>query len=198
MDTRPTTDGHIPFSMPPIIHIPGYDKPKDQVPAGKDSRLATAAVSDPLEVQRKSNERLAALGWQSSAQSAYEAAVKAGKEARAQGLEPKPMIIEFTAPGWCPHCQDLEAKVLPSPEVTEALKNYNLVRIDVDDPKDELAKALITNLKIEKFPTLVVIDVSDGSMNERGRISGNFAPDKYAGYINKILSWAPATGRTTG
>jgi thioredoxin-related protein len=45
----------------------------------------------------------------------------------------KPTILFFTA-SWCGPCRKVKKYVLPNPKVSELMKNFNVVFIDVDRP----------------------------------------------------------------
>jgi len=73
----------------------------------------------------------------------------AAKEQAAR--ERRPMFVDFSA-AWCPPCNQMAREVLPVQRVTEALRGFIPVHVDVDRDRD-----LATSFRVEALPTFLVL-----------------------------------------
>ncbi|MBN2583249.1 MAG: thioredoxin family protein [Planctomycetes bacterium] len=98
---------------------------------------------------------------------------KARGEARA---DDKLILMNFTGSDWCPYCAELKREVFNSPAFAEWAEK-NVVLLELDFPRKGKQSTVVKNqnerlkkqLKVEGFPTVVVVD-SEGE--EVGRIPG--------------------------
>ncbi len=95
--------------------------------------------------------------------------------------EKKNVLVLFTGSDWCPPCKALKANILEKPEFEAFAKDkYVLVEIDLPNQKKlpegllEKNRALSTKMKIEAFPTMLVINpdgvVVSGFLGGRGAL----------------------------
>jgi thiol:disulfide interchange protein DsbD len=108
---------------------------------------------------------LAYNGFQKQvAAQSYEARIR---EARAQN---KQVILDFWA-DWCTLCHDLDEKTFKNPAVIKALKNYEVIRVDVTTDSNE-TRLLQEAYGVVGLPTLVFV-------NSGKKISGFIQPKDF-------------------
>lgn len=102
--------------------------------------------------------------------------------------ENKPLIVEFSQAS-CDWCKKLDQETMTSPEVRAFADKAVWVRVDPRRDEDDKGNVgqLQKDLKIDRFPTTVVLDVSSNSIVERGRIIGYFEPQDFANNLRQIL-----------
>lgn len=85
--------------------------------------------------------------------------------------EHKKLLLDFTDSDWCRFCIKLENEVLSKDEFATFAKDYVLVRLDYPQkkalPAAEKAQnaALMTQFKIEGYPTLIVADARGNELS---------------------------------
>lgn len=107
--------------------------------------------------------------------------------------EGKPLVVQFTQEN-CTHSHKLAKETMRSPEMKEFADDAVWVRVNPtrdEDDKGNVA-ALAEKLDIQRFPTTVILDVTSSSMDELGRIVGNFPPAQMAANVKQILPTEPA------
>lgn len=102
---------------------------------------------------------MAGEGWMTN----IDEAVKKAKD------ENKSVMVEFTGSDWCPPCKMMEKEVFSKEEfVTEASKQYILVKIDIPNSDPEL-KAKNTKVmqqyKVQGVPTVLLLDAEGGEFS---------------------------------
>ncbi len=85
----------------------------------------------------------------------------------------KPVLVFYTAE-WCKYCRKMKAETMPSPEVSEALKNYILVYVNTD-----IDRSGVKEFAIENLPSFVVTNYKQ----EKLKLSKGFM-DK-----NSMVNW---------
>jgi thioredoxin-related protein len=111
----------------------------------------------------------------------YDSFLKASKEG-------KPLIVEFSQES-CGWCKKLNEETLKSPEVTALGDKAVWVRVDPMKDEDDKGnvRQLQADLKVDKFPTVVVLDVTPQGIRERGRIVGYFKPADFSNNLKQLL-----------
>jgi hypothetical protein len=102
--------------------------------------------------------------------------------------EGRPLVVQFTQDN-CTHSHKLAKETMRSPELKELADDAIWVRVNPardEDDKGNVA-ALAEKLGITRFPTTVVLSVDSTSLNELGRLVGNFAPEQMAANLKQIL-----------
>lgn len=102
--------------------------------------------------------------------------------------EKKPLVVEFSQEG-CGWCKKLDEETMSSSEVAAHKDKAVWVRLDPtkdEDDKGNVAQ-LAQDLKIDRFPTTVVLNVTETAINEAGRIIGFFNAKDMANNLDQIL-----------
>jgi thioredoxin:protein disulfide reductase len=86
--------------------------------------------------------------------------------------EKRPLLVDFTAT-WCVPCQEFRVKTFADPEVTQELRRFVLVEIDVTKDDDEADKAKERH-GAGTLPAVVLYD----SSGTRVQLLGEFTPPK--------------------
>ena len=74
---------------------------------------------------------------------------------------PKTVMVDFTA-NWCPNCKFLEATVLESPAVVEAVRRYGVVTLQADwSHEDPEVSKLLEALGCKQIPVLAIFPARD-------------------------------------
>jgi thioredoxin-related protein len=103
---------------------------------------------------------------------------------RAQAAkEGKNVLVSFTGSDWCQWCIKLNQEIFSQPEF-EAFASKNLVLVEVDFPKrkpqtatiQKANAALLTQYKVEEFPTLIVVNPQGKVVHRRGYLPGGPKP----------------------
>lgn len=92
------------------------------------------------------------------------------------GREGRPMFVDFGAT-WCPSCQQMARQVLPASRVTEALRGFVPVQVDVDNDKP-----LAVSFQVQVLPTFIVLSPAG---REVYRFEGYRSVDDLVGEIAK-------------
>lgn len=74
---------------------------------------------------------------------------------------------------WCPFCQTIDNKILPDPQVRQAMARVGLVKVDVTR-MDQASRELLAHLRAEGPPTLFVVQTSSGREYSGTRSVGSF------------------------
>jgi len=103
---------------------------------------------------------------------------------RAQAAkEGKNLLINFTGSDWCQWCIKLNQEIFSQPEF-DVFASKNLVLVEVDFPKRKAQAAatqkanatLLTQFKVEEFPTLIVVNPQGKIVHRRGYLPGGPKP----------------------
>lgn len=98
----------------------------------------------------------AAEGWMTD----YEQGITEAQKGKRMAL------VEFTGSDWCPPCQYVRAKILPTPEFEAFVKDNRLVLIELDFPRDQAkvtpeqrkARANVAaRYEIQGYPTMILM-----------------------------------------
>jgi thiol:disulfide interchange protein DsbD len=74
---------------------------------------------------------------------------------------PKTVMVDFTA-NWCPNCKFLEATILESPAVVEAVRRYGVVTLQADwSHEDPEVSKLLEALGCKQIPVLAIFPARD-------------------------------------
>lgn len=111
--------------------------------------------------------------WQTDLNAGRAQAAKDGKN----------VLISFTGSDWCQWCIRLNQEIFSQPEF-DAFASRNLVLVEVDFPKrkaqapatQKANAALLTQYKVEEFPTLIVINSEGKVVHRRGYLPGGPKP----------------------
>jgi thiol:disulfide interchange protein DsbD len=99
------------------------------------------------------------LGWLRSEPEAV-------SRARAQG---RPMVVDFSAE-WCLPCKEMELKVFSSPEVSAALQDFVLLKVDLTrEDEDEALPRLKERYGVQTLPAVRIVSPGGkvvGSVNQ--------------------------------
>lgn len=125
----------------------------------------------------------AQINW---SQNLYEAFLQANESH-------KPLVVYFTQDP-CSFCRQLERGVLNEPELLPFAKEALFVWANSkdEDNKGNYAQ-LRRDLKIDKYPMVVVLQTSPEGIREMGRIVGYFPLEDFVSHLRTILGPAPAT-----
>ncbi|MDO8874761.1 MAG: thioredoxin family protein [Pseudolabrys sp.] len=74
---------------------------------------------------------------------------------------------------WCPFCQTIDNKILPDPQVRQAMARVGLVKVDVTR-MDEASRELLAHLRADGPPTLFVVQTASGREYAGTRSLGSF------------------------
>lgn len=104
--------------------------------------------------------------------------------------EKRPLVVLFTYPAKnkCEWCDKLDDEVIDTIELQSLATRAVFVRVSSadEDTKGNYAQ-LLTDLKIERVPTTVVLDVTETSIVESGRVVGFFKRPEFVDHLNKVL-----------
>ncbi len=104
----------------------------------------------------------------------------------------KPLVVYFTATD-CGFCKQLERGVFNEPEMAVLAGQAEFVWADTQDEDDKGNYAqLRRDLKIDKLPSVVVIETSSEHIQEMGRIVGYFPLEEFISNLQQILDPRPA------
>ena len=104
----------------------------------------------------------------------------------------KPLIVYFYQRE-CHYCQRTQREVFPSAKINSLAETAVFVAVDTlrdEDDKGNVAR-LQRDLRADRIPTLVVLDVGPGWITERGRIVGYFDAETYYYNLTQILLAPP-------
>ena len=126
----------------------------------ESNRVTDASPESSAQPEKK-------VEWEKTLSDAY-------RRAAAEG---KPMVLVFGSE-WCGACQKLKETVLASKEFNDFQDKGVFVFADPDkDDRFGNIKQKMSELGIDSFPTMVIIDVP--SMEERARVTGRWDKDIY-------------------
>ncbi|PZR94699.1 MAG: hypothetical protein DI537_06560 [Stutzerimonas stutzeri] len=74
---------------------------------------------------------------------------------------------------WCPFCQTIDNRILPDPQVRQAMARVGLVKVDVTR-MDQASRELLAHLRAEGPPTLFVVQTASGREYSGTRSVGSF------------------------
>ncbi|RDI38054.1 protein-disulfide reductase DsbD [Aquicella lusitana] len=97
----------------------------------------------------------------------------------------RPVILDFYA-DWCESCVSMDRHVFASPLVSQALKNYVLLRADLTDISEE-NKALLKRFNVVAPPTVLFFDNSGREVNSQ-RIVGEVDAQEFLGRLNAFMA----------
>lgn len=101
----------------------------------------------------------------------------------------KPLVL-VVAEGWCDYCVNLAYNSLRCAAVDrfagDAVFAYSF------PTADKGAVSIAGSLKIERYPTITVLEPESRLLLERGRINGYFDGDRMGGYLDTLLWKTPA------
>ncbi len=101
--------------------------------------------------------------------------------------EKKPLIVLFTLRG-CEWCDKLDRDAIDTKDFQALADRAVFVRAESTDEDNYGNYAqLKKDLKIERFPVAVILDVQPDRIHDAGRILGFFERDEFIGHINKLL-----------
>jgi thiol:disulfide interchange protein DsbD len=97
----------------------------------------------------------------------------------------EPVFIDFYA-DWCAPCKQLDRITFRNPDVVEAAKHFNMVKVDCTSP-NETVKAFMEEFRVSGLPTLVFVAKSGVEIDALREI-GYIGPDKFIDSMNKTLA----------
>lgn len=74
---------------------------------------------------------------------------------------------------WCAFCKVIDTKILPDRRVSELMRNFGLLKIDITTMSDD-NRALLRHLKVDGPPTVFIVDTRSGQEHADTRSVGNF------------------------
>ena len=98
--------------------------------------------------------------------------------------EEKPVIIDFYA-DWCNPCKELEHITFADPEVSEILKDFTRLKVDLTVVNDS-TNTLKEIFDIPGVPTIILYDKT-GNERKDLRLNGFEKPDKFVKRLKKVL-----------
>lgn len=116
--------------------------------------------------------------------------LNAGRTQAQQGG--KFVMINFTGSDWCPWCIKLRQEIFSQPEF-EAFASKNLVLVEIDFPKrtpqaaavQKANSALVTQYKVDGFPTLIFLNPQGQVVHRGGYQPGGAKP--FVQEMTKVL-----------
>ncbi len=103
--------------------------------------------------------------------------------------ENKPLVL-VVAEGWCKYCVNLAYDSLRCAAVDrfagDAVFAYSF------PTTDNGARSIAGSLKVDAYPTIVVLEPESRLLLERGRINGYFDANRIGGYLDTLLWKTPA------
>jgi thioredoxin:protein disulfide reductase len=91
----------------------------------------------------------------------------------------KRLLLDFSA-DWCAACKELEHKTFPNVDVSSALKDYVLVRVDCTDSRNPEIKSIQESFGVKGLPTLIVLD---SQSEELSRITSYLPPSQFLKFL---------------
>ncbi|HET9395459.1 MAG TPA: thioredoxin fold domain-containing protein [Nitrospiraceae bacterium] len=105
----------------------------------------------------------------------------------------KPLIVYFTQDN-CKFCSQLERGVFNEPELKGFANEAVFVWANSKDEDDKGNYGqLRRDLRIDKFPSVVVLQTSPQGIREMGRIVGYFSLEDFVSHMREILGPPPAS-----
>jgi thiol-disulfide isomerase/thioredoxin len=121
--------------------------------------VMNSCMVSPQESTLSAPEKLKQIDWCKDLTEGIERAKASGK----------PLVVEFTS-DWCAYCKSFENFILPNEKV-QSFAN-DAVFVEARPDSDAMAKHAATALKVDLYPTIIILDAVDGQLRERGRIVG--------------------------
>lgn len=123
------------------------------------------------------------IQWKTDLYNAYKEATTSGK----------PLVVEFSTE-WCKYCQLLNDTTLKSNEVKDYSGKAVWARVDAEkDDANHNVSSMLKALGVDRYPTVVVLDVSKKDANgnpqitEVGRIVGYYDGQKFAKKLSELM-----------
>jgi thiol:disulfide interchange protein DsbD len=126
--------------------------------------LKAVKVNNLFSTTQRSQTVSAALDWKE-----YSNVLLAQAKMRGQ-----PILIDFESKIWCAACREMEEKTYSNSEVQKLLKDYLLLKVDVDHHPQK--DRLIEEYRILGVPTVIILNTRG---EEKDRITGFLGPEKF-------------------
>ncbi|ARH00809.1 protein-disulfide reductase DsbD [Legionella micdadei] len=97
----------------------------------------------------------------------------------------KPILLDFYA-DWCTSCKLMESTVFKDPQVTEALKDFIVVKVDITGNKEQ-EKALLSRFNVVAPPTFLFLNELGNELTHL-RLVGETSPYEFLNQLNLALS----------
>lgn len=97
----------------------------------------------------------------------------------------RPAFVHFTA-DWCITCKQMEREVYPSPEVTQALQDYTLIKADVTQT-NEHSRALLERYRLFGPPSLLFFHQGEEILE--ARIQGEVNAVQLEQHLQMLSDW---------
>ncbi len=97
----------------------------------------------------------------------------------------KPVMIDFSAK-WCTSCKELDHITFKDTKVLEALRDFEVYRVDVTENSDEDKKML---KRFGLFGPPGIIFFKDGKELKELQIVGFKEPEEFLKYLEKVKNW---------
>lgn len=128
----------------------------------------------------------AKIQWRTALYGAFEEALQVKK----------PLVVYFYQRA-CQWCDRIEAGPFASPEVNALGDKAVFARIDYEqDDQHKNVSKMVQSLRIDRFPTVVLLDVWPDAIMERGRVVGYFDILTYYFRLSQLFLEPPATKPT--
>jgi thiol:disulfide interchange protein len=146
------------------------------------------------ETRGRTSDSSKEIAWSKDLSAAYKEVQRTGK----------PLVVAFTA-DWCAYCKSMENFIFPNQKVQEFADKA--VFFSANPEKDPKAEEAAKQLNIDAYPTLVILELKDGKLQERTRIKGYHPLDDFVDRMGEALreklptqdgSFVPAISRHEG
>jgi thiol:disulfide interchange protein DsbD len=100
-------------------------------------------------------------------------------------LDKRPVLLDYYA-SWCVACKEMDLQTFSDPLISQKLKDFTLVRVDVSDNNAQ-TKLLQQRYQVIAPPSLVFIDGS-GQVLDNFKVTGFIASDKLGLNLQAIMT----------